>query len=324
MLAEHHGFDFTKRMVRPDGSIRHVRCVGTPSTSGGIFQGFLGTGIDVTEQEQLTQRLRRSRAYLDKAQRLSQTGSFGWKPATGEILWSEETHRIFDLDRTTEPTVEFIVSRTHPEDRASVQQLIARATSEGKDWDLEHRLLMPGGDVKHLRIVARATHDDATGETEFIGAVMDVSQRQRDEAALRRSEEYLKEAQRMTRTGSWACNFITQQLLHASDEVFRIYGFDPADNVGLFERLYDATHPEDEPVVRATLENAIHAGTDFDLNVRILSADGSLRHVRVIGHPFGEAGEYTGITMDVTERKHAEEERDRLRQLEANLAHVTG
>jgi len=322
MHAESVGCDVKKRIIRPDGTLRFVRCVGVPILENGMLKGFLGTAMDVTEQEQLTQRLRRSKAYLDEAQRLSQTGSFGWKPATGEIVWSEETHRIFDLDRATKPTIEFIVSRTHPEDRESVQQLIARATSEGRDWDLEHRLLMPGGGVKHLHIVARATHDDATGETEFIGAVMDVSQRQRDEAALRRSEEYLKEAQRMTRMGSWACNFITQQLLHTSDESARIYGLDPTQDVTSFERYYNATHPEDEPAVRATLEKAIRTGTDFDLDFRILRPDGSLRHVRVIGHPFGEAGEYLGTTMDVTERKHAEEERDRLRQLEANLAHV--
>src|SRR5713226_4655961 len=62
MLAEHRGFDFTKRIVRPDGSIRHVRCVGTPATSGGVFQGFVGTGIDVTEHELLAQEIRRREA----------------------------------------------------------------------------------------------------------------------------------------------------------------------------------------------------------------------------------------------------------------------
>ncbi len=61
MLAEHRGFDFTKRIVRPDGSIRHVRCVGTPATSGGMFQGFVGIGIDVTEQEGLTSGLAQER-----------------------------------------------------------------------------------------------------------------------------------------------------------------------------------------------------------------------------------------------------------------------
>src|SRR6267143_5045046 len=77
MLADHRGFDFTKRIVRPDGSIRHVRCVGTPATSDGMFQGFVGTGIDVTEHELLAQEIRRREAYLTEAQRLSHTGSFG-------------------------------------------------------------------------------------------------------------------------------------------------------------------------------------------------------------------------------------------------------
>src|SRR5207237_2800282 len=76
MLAEHRGFDFTKRIVRPDGSIRHVRCVGAPATNSGI-RGFVGTGIDVTEHELLTQEIRRREAYLAEAQRLSHTGSLG-------------------------------------------------------------------------------------------------------------------------------------------------------------------------------------------------------------------------------------------------------
>src|SRR5258706_2476417 len=64
MLAEHRGFDFTKRIVRPNGSIRHVRCVGTQAASDGVFQGFIGVGIDVTEQEDLTKALRKSEAEL--------------------------------------------------------------------------------------------------------------------------------------------------------------------------------------------------------------------------------------------------------------------
>src|SRR5262247_3658462 len=127
------------------------------------------------ENARLYADLREAQAYLAEAQRLSATGSFGWKPACGEIVWSEETHRIFDLDRDTKPTLEFVVSRVHPEDQESVQQLIDRATREGQDWDLEHRLLMPDGAVKHLHIVAHAVHDDAADGTEYVGAVMDVT-----------------------------------------------------------------------------------------------------------------------------------------------------
>jgi PAS fold len=95
MFANHSGFDLTKRIVRPDGKVRHVRCVGVPVNPETTCPGFVGTGIDVTEQVQLTEQLQRREAYLAQAQRLSHTGSFGWKPHDGETVWSDETYRIF-------------------------------------------------------------------------------------------------------------------------------------------------------------------------------------------------------------------------------------
>jgi len=86
---------------------------------------------------------RRSEVYLAEAQRLSHTGSFGWKPSTGEIIWSEETFRIFQYDRSTKPTVELVLQRVHPEDVALKKQIIERASREGKDFDFEHRCRMP-------------------------------------------------------------------------------------------------------------------------------------------------------------------------------------
>lgn len=138
---------------------------------------------------------------------------------------------------------------------------------------------------------------------------------------LRRSQAYHSEAQRLTGVGTWAWNTVTRQLLHASDECARISGFDTTQGDS-FERYYSRTHPEDEPVVRAMLESAIGAGAEFDIELRIVRPDGSLGYVRVIGRPFGEAGEYLGSTMDLTERKRAEEQQERSRRLEADLAHM--
>jgi PAS domain-containing protein len=137
----------------------------------------------------------RSEAYLAEAQRLSHTGSFGWTPSTGEIIWSEETFRIFQYDRTTTPTVDLILQRVHPEEAAFVRQTIERASRDGNDFDFEHRLRMPDGSVKHLRVVGRPSKDES-GSLEFVGAVMDVSDRKQAKEALRRSEGYLAEAQR--------------------------------------------------------------------------------------------------------------------------------
>src|SRR3979490_2755268 len=116
----------------------------------------------------------RQEAYLAEAQRLSHTGSFGWRVATGEIVWSEETYRIFRYDRTTTPTVERVLQRVHPEDAAFVKQILDRASQDGKDFDFEYRLLMPDGSVKHVHVVAHALRDES-GSLEFAGAVLDVT-----------------------------------------------------------------------------------------------------------------------------------------------------
>jgi transcriptional regulator with GAF, ATPase, and Fis domain len=131
--------------------------------------------------------LREAQAYLAEAQRLSATGSFGWKPSSGEIVWSEETYRMFALDRTTKPTVELVLSRAHPEDRDSMRQLIECAVREAKNWDLELRLLMPGGTLKHLHVVAHAVHDEALSGTEYVGAVMDVTAAKESRQALEKA-----------------------------------------------------------------------------------------------------------------------------------------
>lgn len=142
------------------------------------------------------QGLRQSQAYLAEAQRLSHTGSFGWKPSTGEIVWSDETFRIFQYDRTATPTVDRILQRVHPEDAAPVQQTVDRAVRDGKDFEHEYRLLMPDGDVTDVQVVAHAERDES-GEIEFVGAVMDVSDRKRAEEELRQSEAVAEERLRL-------------------------------------------------------------------------------------------------------------------------------
>lgn len=133
-------------------------------------------------------KLQQSEAYLSEAQRLSRTGSFGWKTSSGEIVWSEETFRIFEVDRATKPTLELILQRVHPDDVPLVQATVARALQDRQDFDFEHRILMNHGSVKHLRIVAHAERDNSS-ELKFVGAVMDITERKRAEEALRASEQ---------------------------------------------------------------------------------------------------------------------------------------
>ena len=152
----------------------------------------MGTAIDVTEHELLTQELRRREAYLTEAQRLSHTGSFGWKPDSGEIVWSDETHRIFEYDRAGKPTIEDLLSqRVHPEDRADFQKVIDRACAGATDFDHAYRLLLPEGRVKYVHAIAHALQD-AAGNREFVGAGIDVTEQWEARAKLEKAFEEIK------------------------------------------------------------------------------------------------------------------------------------
>ena len=280
----------------------------------------------IVKLEELYGELLSSEMYLAEAQKLSHTGSFGWDIYSGEIYWSAETFRIFEFEPGANPTVDSILERTHPEDRASLRQVMERASRDRSCLDVEQRLLMLNGSVKYVRVVGRPL--TAHGEKcQFVGAVTDITEQKRAEEAARRSQSYLAEAQKLTRSGSWAWNVRTQEVFW-SQEMFRIFGYLPETTKLTMSTFLERVHPDDRPALeqRAKVESAQRGGVDSEGDFRIILPDGTIKHLHSIAHPVvnqrGEVIEVVGTTMDVTERKKAEQERERLRQLEADLAHI--
>ena len=146
--------------------------------------------------ERTDAELRRSEAFLAQAQRLTKTGSLWWKPSTGEIVWSDENYRVMGYPVGVTPTVEMALERCHPDDVTLVQETLGAAIRDGTSTEFEHRLLMPDGTVKHVRVVFRGIGEP--GVPEFIGATADVTDWKEAEGRLRRSEAYLAEAQRLS------------------------------------------------------------------------------------------------------------------------------
>ncbi len=136
------------------------------------------------ELARANESLRRSEAYLAEAQRLSLTGNFGWSVASGETYWSQETFRIFEYEPATKPTLELVLQRTHPQDKTLVRQVINRVSQERRDFDFEHRLLMPDGSVKYVRVVGHPSTEDESGNIEFMGAITDITERKQAEQRL--------------------------------------------------------------------------------------------------------------------------------------------
>jgi PAS domain S-box-containing protein len=142
---------------------------------------------------------------------------------------------------------------------------------------------------------------------------------------LERSEAYLAEAQRLTHTGTWAWGARVKKMLYCSDEMLRIFGFDPQERVPP-EKLLDRIVQEDRDRVREIYRKALLEKNDFADEYRIMLSDGIVKHINVIGHPVidesGEVVEYVGSIVDVTEHKRVQEERERLRRLEADIGYM--
>src|ERR1700737_899998 len=242
--------------------------------------------------------------YLPEAPRLSRTGTFGWNVSRGEIFWSAETFRIFQCDRATKPTLEVVVQRVHPEDRAAVQKTIDQASMDGRDFDHEYRLLMPDGSVKYAHAVARAAMD-ASGNTEFVGAGADVKVAKKTERKLRRSEAYLAEAQRLSHTSSWAWDVRRREFVYRSAEVYHLFGFDSEKDAVSLQAFQDRILPEDRRRILEVVPKAIREKADFEVDFRIALPDGAIKHVHSVGHPVvngdGDVIELIGTHVDATE-----------------------
>jgi PAS domain S-box-containing protein len=299
---------FEKEYFRKDGSRVPVLL------GGAAFDERRDQGVsfvlDLTERKRAESALQQSEAYLAQAQEVSRTGSFGWSVATGEIIWSEETFRIFQCDRQTKPTLEFLFQRTHPEDRAAVQKTVDQAASDAKDFDHEYRLLMPDGSVKYVYAVARAARD-ASGSIEFVGAVTDVTVAREAERKLRRSEAYLAEAQHLSHTSSWAWDARRREIVYRSAEVYNLFGFDPEQGAVSERAFRDRILPEDRPRYIEATSGAIREKADFEVDFRVGLPDGSIKRIHSVGHPVvgsdGDVIELIGTHVDVTEQHAARE-----------------
>jgi PAS domain S-box-containing protein len=322
-------FEHEYRLVMPDGAVKHVHVVAHAERDESGELEFVGAVMDTTESERAKKKLRRSEESLLEAQKLSHTGSWRYDVASGSVTVSPEIHRIHDVKPDDDASnTEFFFSRFHREDRKRVVDLFERAELDKTEFQVDYRIVLPAGMIKHLHTIGHPILNESGDLVEFVGTAMDVTAAKQAEEALRRSESYLADAQTLTRTGSWAWDVATRQSIYWSLENYRLFGFDPEGPIPSDEAFYQRIHPEDRDRVRREvfLERP-DEGSHFDVDFRIVLPGGAIKYVRSTGHPVrnisGDLLEYVGTSIDVTERKRADEERERLRQVQADLAHLS-
>jgi PAS domain S-box-containing protein len=296
------------RILLSDGTVKYVESIGHHVFSArGELLEILGTHVDVTERKRVQEALRRNEHFLTEAQRLSHTGGFGWKPGDGEIIWSEETYRIFEYNGTLRPTLDSMLQRVHPDDRALAQQIIDRASQTGTDFEHEYRLLMADGRVKHVHAIAHAVQNPS-GSREFIGAVTDITERKTAEEKIRQQQAELRQV----------LDLAPQLVAVLGPNLERLYLNSGA--LAYFGTTLDGwrqrnmgseVHPDDLERVTAAAERGLSTRSAYEMEKRIRSGDGTYRwflarYKPVCDHQ-GQLTRWYVVCTDIEDRKRTEE-----------------
>jgi PAS domain S-box-containing protein len=278
----------------------------------------LREAADRTRRKRAEEALRRSEMYLAEAQGLSHTGSFGWDILSGEIYWSDETYRIFEIEPATKPTVQMVLDRTHPDDRLYLRQVIERVARERRGFSAEHRLGTPNGSVKHVRVVARRAASEDPEHVLFVGAVTDITERKRAEETLREQADLLN----LTHDAIFVRDMdgIVRSWNRGAEA---LYGWTAAEAEGRrVPELLKTVFPM--PLDRAIAE-VMHTGR-WEGDLVRSRKDGTQV---IVASRWSLQCDARGIPLavletnnDITERKRAEQQRERLRQLEGDLARI--
>ena len=209
----------------------------------------------------------------------------------------------------------------HPDDLNALVGYWREIMVSGQSGEVEARLRRFDGVYRWFLFRATASLDDNGRVVKWYGTNTDIEERKRAEQALRRSEAYLAEAQRLTLTGSCAIDGASREILYWSEEMFRLFGFDPQQGLPLWDQWVQRIHPEDRDKFRMAGDRTFLEKVHCDVEFRIVTPDGTVKQIHGIGHPVlsgnGELVQVVGTMVDVTERRRGEES---LRRNESYLA----
>jgi PAS domain S-box-containing protein len=270
--------DFEHRLLMPDGRVKHLHAIARASdTSSGNLE-FVGVVTDVTAAKQAEEALRQSESHLAEAQRLAHVGSWIWRVAGRDALHlSEEWYRIYGFDpKNGPPAFEERLQRTHPEDRAKWQGAVDRAVAEKSDYEVEFRLLLPDGSVKHIHTVGQPVLNASGDVVQFLGTATDITAAKEAEEKIRQSERELRQI----------LDFAPQHVavLGTDRDRARLYANQAAlDYFGLTLEEWRSGdrsrffHPDDWESTMSEAQSKFLSGLPYEIEVRLRRRDGQYR-----------------------------------------------
>jgi PAS domain S-box-containing protein len=311
------------RFQQPDGqTVWVVGQARAEESARGEVLGYVGTITNITELKRTEAEMLATTARLNEAQRIAQVGSWELDLVSGELIWSDEIFRLFEIDKTVfGATYEAFLNAIHPEDRDLVNQAYSDSVASRKPYEIAHRLRMPDGRIKWVNECCETIYDDCGKALRSMGTVQDVTEQKRMDEELRRHREHLEElvqertaelrqAQRIGHMGNWTLNLASGGLSW-SDEIFRIFGHQPGAFSPTFERFIASVHPADVESLNLEIQAACADGLHHSIDHRIRLPDGEVRWVNESGiAAFDENGNpisLSGTVQDITERKQVEQ-----------------
>jgi PAS domain S-box-containing protein len=315
------------RLRRSDGQYRWHLDRGVPlRDEDGTIVKWYGVVTDIEDRKRAEEALRRSQFYISEGQRLAHMGSWAFNPSGFFEHWSQELFKIYGLDaQKGAPTLDEYLDTIHPQDRDFMADTIRRMNAERSGCDVTKRIVLPEGEQRYIRCVGIPVVEGEILKG-FLGTAIDVTEQELLTQELERRQAHLSDAQKLTHTGSWAWCVSDRKAVHLSEEWYRIYDFDPSGREPTWEEYFERIHPEDRLKLKGIIECAIVERADYDLEFRILFPNGKVKWIHTVGHPVitqaGDLEQFVGSSTDITELKSAEQEREKLRQLEADLAHT--
>ncbi|MBM1104520.1 PAS domain S-box protein [Aurantibacter crassamenti] len=310
LLAENNGYDAREwTVIKKDGTtfISHSTLTPLKNESGENI-GFLRILQDITAQKKTETELQQKNQVLNAAEKLALIGNWQWNTITNDVNWSNNLYSIFEVNPDEQITFETYYNFIHPDDRAIVDANILRTNTEKKFCETLHRIVLTSGKIKTVQLIGDVTLDDAGNVIELIGTCQDITAQKKIEFDLLRKNQLLNAAEKITQTGHWQWNVITNDVIW-SNNLYNIFGIDPNEKL-TYESYAKFIHPDDVEAIRLNREKSIKDKKFHERLHRIVLSSGKIKTVQILGEAIlDEAGnltEFIGTLQDVTELRMAE------------------